>query len=373
MSKLKVAYITRHTVSNYGSLLQAYATQTALEKLGFEPVCINYWREDEQPPHLARTLLQMSRWNKNGCTRALYRVTQKPVFDYAVKRFSRYRAGFLRTTERLYNSDRELQADCPRADVYMTGSDQVWNVIANGQTDPVYFLDFVPDDARKIAYAASFGGKSVAPADREVVAALLQRYAAVCVRENSGVQIAAGLGIRAVQVLDPTLLLDRTDWESMLPNRRPAGDYVLVYQLHPNKSFERYAVQFARRKGLKLYRVHPYFHHIVKPGKFVCCPPVQDFLWYIRHARFLLTDSFHGTALAIGLNTQFVDILPSKYSERNQSVLELTGLTDRILQSYEDFSIADQDIDFERVNRIIREERSRCLHILKGMIEGTDG
>lgn len=74
---MKVAFITRHTPSNYGSVLQAYATQRTIERLGHEAVCINYIRTDELPENQTKTLLSVSRWNKNTATRLLYSVTQK--------------------------------------------------------------------------------------------------------------------------------------------------------------------------------------------------------------------------------------------------------------------------------------------------------
>lgn len=369
MGKKKVAYLTRHTVSNYGSALQTYATQTALENLGYEPVCINYWREDEKPENIAKTLLQTSRWNKNALTRALYRVTQKPVFDYAVKKFNEYRKPLFKVTEKEYNTVDELKNDLPDADVYMTGSDQVWNTITKDKIDSAYFLSFVPDGKKKIAYAASFGGKSIKGEDKENITKWLKRYDHVAIRENSGIKIAENLGVEAVQVLDPTFLIQKKDWEKIIPKKQPEQKYILVYQLHPNKEFDRYAKAFAKKKNLPLYRVHPYFHHFVKCGKFISCPPIEEFLWYIKNAGYFLTDSFHGTAFAIGLNTEFVDILPNKYSERNRSILELVGLENRILQSYDDFSIADKPIDFEKVNKIIGTERQKSLDILRRMIE----
>lgn len=369
--KKKVAYITRHTVSNYGSVLQAYATQAALKNLGYDPVCINYRREDEKPKNLADTLLQTSRWNKNILTRALYQITQKPVFNYAAKKFEGYRGPILTMTETEYNSVSQLEKDLPPAAVYMTGSDQVWNTITKNEIDPAFFLSFVPSECRKIAYAASFGGKTVKESDREQIQKYLKRYDAISIRETSGVKIAEDLGVSAAQVLDPTFLIEKEDWEKIIPQKSAPQKYVLIYQLHPNKAFEKYAKTFAKKKGLPLYRVHPYFHHFVKCGKFICCPPIQEFLWYIKNAEYFLTDSFHGTSFAINLNTEFVDILPNKYSERNLSILQLTGLTNRILQDDSDFSVADTPIDFAEVNKIINTERKKSLQTLKSMIEGT--
>ncbi len=365
----KVAYITRHTVSNYGSLLQTYATQKAIEKLGYEAVCINYWREDELLPNLSKTLLQTSRWNKNLLTRLLYMVTQRPVFTAALKKFENFRKPMLKLTEREYHTVDQLQDNLPLADVYMTGSDQTWNTITKNEVDPAYFLSFVPDDKKKIAYAASFGTGSVKQEDRLKIKSWLKRYDSISIREDSGVKIAESMGVKAQQVLDPTFLLEPEEWIQLLPERVPDEKYVLVYQLHPSKAFDEYAKEFSKRKKLKLLRIHPYFHHIAKNGKFIYCPSPEEFLWYIHNAEYFITDSFHGTAFAIGLNTQFINILPKMTSERIESILNVVGLQNRVLKCFDDFGIADIQIDFSEVNRKIRQERMRSLEVLKQMIE----
>ena len=366
-NKKTVAYLTRHTVSNYGSVLQAYATQTAIEKLGYDPVCINYYRSDEKPKELVHTLLQCSKWNKNLLTRMIYMVTQKPVYAYAGKRFEKYRK-IVKVTEKEYNTEIELIADPPKADVYLTGSDQVWNTITCDKIDPVFFMSFLINNEKRVAYAASFGGATVKDEDKELITELLKKYSAITIRENSGIEIANSLGVSAKQVLDPTFLLTKEDWEKLLPERSCNEKYVLVYQLHPNKKFDKYAKAFAKSKGLKLYRISHCFHHIVRSGKFICCPSIEDFMWYIKNAEYFLTDSFHGTAFSIGFNTQFVNVLPKSYSERISSILELIGYNDRILQSYDDFSITDNRIDYSKVNEIIAHEREKSYDILKEML-----
>lgn len=366
---MKVAFITRHTPSNYGSVLQTFATQKAIEALGHEAVCINYIRTDELPENQAKTHLAISRWNKNAATRLLYKVTQKPVFDAATKRFDVYRSNMLKLTDEVWNTPEQLAENPPKADIYMTGSDQVWNTVGTGVIDPAYFLSFVPDDKKKIAYAGCFGTKTVRDEDRDNIIKWLKRYDHITIREKSGVELAKSLGVDAEQVLDPTFLMTPQNWLDTLPKKEKKESYVLVYQLHPNKEFQTYAKEFAKRKNMKLIRVNPYFHHMFKPGKFVFCPPVEEFLWYIKNADYFLTDSSHGTLFAIGLNTQFVDVLPNVYSERNRSILATAGLEDRILMSYDDFKIADTPIDFTAVNQKINAERTRSAEILKKIIE----
>ena len=367
MSK-KVAYLTRHTVSNYGSVLQSYATQRAIEETGNEAVCIDYYRADEKPNKLTKTRLAMSgKWNKNLLTKLIYIITQGPVYRYAGKKFKKFRK-ILKTTDVEYNTIDQLKENPPQADVYMTGSDQVWNTITYDKIDLAYFLSFLDDNHKKVAYSGSFGGNSIKDSDKELIKSCLEKYSTVTIRENSGVKIAQELGISATQVLDPTLLLNKKQWQEIIPIRKKDKPYVLVYQLHPNKAFVKYAKEFAGKKGLKLIRISHCFHHAVRTGKFVCCPEPGEFLSYIMNAEYFLTDSFHGTAFAIGLNTQFVNVLPKAYSERITSILQLIGYENRILTDYQDFSIADNRIDYKKVNEIISGERKKSFAELKKMI-----
>ena len=367
-----VAYLTRHHISNYGSVLQAYATQHTLEKLGYQPVCIDYYRRDEQPDRLVPTRLICSSWNTSALKRLIFLLTQTPVYRFADHRFARYRQ-LLRMTDKRYSTEQELREDPPAADIYMTGSDQTWNTVTCGELDPAYFLSFLGDNVKKISYAASFGKAELSPSEQALIAPLLKGYQAITVREKSGCSLLDGMGLQGRQVLDPVLLLSRDEWEALLPQRQCRERYLLVYQLHPNKAFEQYTAEFAKRSGLRLYRISHCIHHAVRCGRFLCCPPPAEFLYRIRNAACLLTDSFHGTAFAVAMNTPFIDVLPRSYSERISSLLQLIGCEDRILKHFDDFSLMERSIDFQSVNEKLQTERLRSIAILKAMLEETGG
>ena len=184
-----------------------------------------------------------------------------------------------------------------------------------------------------------------------------------------------------LKVLDPTLLIDKSEWEKYIPDNKTYGKYVLIYQLHNNPDMDEYAVNFARKAGLPLIRVTPSLHHITRSGKAVFLPDMGEFLGYIKNAEYMITDSFHGTAFAINFNTQFVNVLSGKTKEsadsiinttktRNQSILELTNLTDRILGDFDDFSFINNKIDFDSVNSLICEHRKQSIDILDKILAG---
>lgn len=368
---MKIAVITRHAISNYGSLLQAYATQYILEKLGYQCEIIDYIRDDESYKQHEKTLLkQKSDWNNNFFKRALYLTIRQPESLVSGRRFEKERKKYLHLSRR-YTDYKELKNNCPQADIYMTGSDQVWGPTENGIYDPTYCLEFTSEEAKRISYAASFGRTTMTQQVQQYYSRYLSRYAHISVRENSAVELVEKIGIKVEQVLDPTLLLSAQEWRSMFTFGKYAKKkYILVYQLHNDPMLSEYAKMVSKAKNLPLVRLSTAFHQIFRSGKFVWNPKVTEFLDYIAQADCLITDSFHGTAFAINLNTQFVEVLPNNNTgTRNQSILELTGLEERILKNETDIDLAFKKIDFNSVNEKIEKERERSLKILKKMLE----
>ena len=356
---MDIKVITRHAPSNYGSLLQSIATVTILERLGHTCEIIDYIRDDEHGLKAVTTVLDGKQgWNGNLLKKLAYIALRYPEEKRAEMKFSRMRKKYLKLTGRCRTHEELKQLD---ADVFMTGSDQVWGPTLNGHYDEAYFLSFVKDKP-KIAYAASFGRTEFTPATLSVYKKMLSDYTGIAVRESSAMDLLAQMNIPcAGQVLDPTLLLTGEEWGKWI-EKDVQGKYVLVYQLHNNPALSDYAIRFARHVGLPLYRVSPTFHQYRRGGKFVYLPGSDEFLSYIKNCTYFITDSFHGTAFALNFNRQFIEILPNnKTGSRNQSILKLTGLQDRIVIDFNDFSIADRYIEYASVNKILEEERKKSV------------
>ena len=360
---MDIKVITRHSPSNYGSLLQSIATQTILERLGHKCEIIDYIRNDEYGLKAVITDMNNKRYRLKGAVKRMaYIMMRYPEEKRAEVKFDAMRQQYLKLTRRCSMHEDLARLD---ADLFMTGSDQVWGPTLNGHYDEAYFLSFVKNKP-KVAYAASFGRTDFTPQTIEEYKRLLSKYHAITVRENSAASLLKQIGVECVgQVLDPTLLLMGDEWAKYI-KRDLKGKYVLVYQLHNNPELSDYAVRFAHNVGLPLYRVSPTFHQFRRGGKFVYLPDLDDFLSYIRSCTYMVTDSFHGTAFAMNFKRQFIEILPNnKTGSRNQSILQLTGLQDRIVTDYGDFSIAERMIDYARVNTVLAEERRKSMEIMK--------
>lgn len=366
---MKVAVITRHAITNYGSLLQAFATQKVIENLGHTCEIIDYIRDDESYSQREKTLLaRKPNWNHNPIKKGLYLALRQPESIAAGKKFEREQAKYLHLTKR-YTSPEQLIKDKPIADVYMTGSDQVWGPVENGTYDASYCLSFTDDIDKRIAYAASFGRTDMSLETQGFFKKWLGRFKCIGVREDSAVDILKKMGIDAIQVLDPTLLLNEAFWKHYLTPIK-TKDYILVYQLHNDKKIGTYVKKVAEETGLPLIRISSSFHQIFREGRFVWCPGMGEFLSYIKNAKYLITDSFHGTAFAINFNIPFVEILPNNTTAaRNLSILKLTGLEERILSNINDIDLIYREINYEPVNLLLEKSRKSSLEVLKKLIE----
>lgn len=370
---MKISVLTRHAPTNYGSLLQTIATQKVLERLGCRVSIIDYVRKDETG--LKGVLTQLRRkkkWSGNLLKKLLYITLRYPSEKLAEIKFAALRRQSLNLTERFTTSaELEKYASDSGNGIYMTGSDQVWGRVADMNFDPAYFLDFVSQEKRRTAYAASFGKTEFTPEVLAECKKYMLRYNYITVRETSAVKILEEQGVPCMgQVLDPTLMMEPEEW-GLSGQRTGKSRYVLVYQIHNNPCLDRYAKRFAKKAGLPLYRVSPSLHQIRRGGRFVYLPGINKFLTLFRYAEYIITDSFHGTALSIYFNRQFIEILTDeKTSTRNLSILKLTGLEWRIIKDYNDFSIMGRPVDYNPVNEKLRNERKNSLELLSEMIAG---
>lgn len=373
---MNVKVITRHSPSNYGSLLQSIATVKTIEGLGHDCSIIDYQRPDERGLKGVLTQVNCKAGFGNPLKKLAYIAIRYPIEKFALVRFDRMRKKYLKMTSRC-SSHVDLKKIS--ADAFITGSDQVWGPMMNGVYDSAYFLQFVGKDSRKLAYAASFGKTKFDESTVVAYKKMLSEYDKIAVREKSAVSLLEEWGLNNClgQVLDPTLLLDKSEWMNLIVKKNDFGkykgkNYILVYQIHNDPKLSDYAKRLSKHFGMELVRVNPMFHQILRGGKFICCPDLSEFLSLIANALCIVTDSFHGTCFSINFGKQFIEILPNNATgTRNQSILELTGLSDRILCDFNDYSLVDKVIDYGKVNELLEVERRKSLEVIRSMIQNS--
>lgn len=374
---MKAGIITILKVNNYGAELQAYATQAALKKLDVDAEIIDYLFY-KHPKHkktrLSRPLFPMSM--KKRLTEFLYprimkfRERKSKESQLRKQRFEQFHA--LNTSlSRTFTKLDDLYSHCPDYDLYIVGSDQVWNPGIYSSLKP-YFLDFVPDTKRKMAYASSFGVDILPEECKSVYYKYLSKFDKIGVREKSGAEIVKNLGLKAENVLDPTLLLNGDDWNKVcseypgLPER-----YVAVYELTPSPYLREVAKSISEILLCPVVRICKSASSEDTEAINVMDAGPSEFLSILQNAQFVVTNSFHGTAFSVNFNKPFYTITPQRKNNNSRQVnlLSLLGLENRILKEG-DLIPSDIALDFTNPNENLNGEREKSIKFLMEEING---
>lgn len=363
----KVSLITIFDTANFGTYLQTLATAVTLQNLGATVEIVHYERPFKNTKLLRRNII----------IRGLYyfyfwlRGFDGILFTYRCRRFVSKHSKI----SKIYFSINELRQNPPQADIYLTGSDQVWNTTHNRGVDEVYYLSYAPIGKKKVSYASSIGQDSISPKYQWKIKELLSKYNAISVREKKAVELLSELNIKATLVLDPTLLLNREQWLSYANKRMVMEDYLVVYSVEPIEYDNRVSevAQFiAAKMNLKIISVSNFGEDKHIPGcdvYFDYALP-QNFISLIAHASFVVASSFHGTAFAINFNRQFLTITPSAFGSRINSLLELTGLQGRQISGLSELNenVLNKVIDYKPINDILNANRDISFDFIRNNI-----
>lgn len=345
----KVGIITIVNVNNYGAELQAFATFRKLQLMGYNAEIINYlyykdWRYIDSK--MSRSFNSMSIKGKIIYF-AKYRVASfvlnkiLPLICKDVKqRIANFNSFHQHNTRfsKLYKSMKDLYTDTPIYDVYMVGSDQVWNPNASSSIEP-YFLTFAPHSALTVSYASSFGVSKIennSIANRIKLG--LSSIKTISVRESSGVNLVKELtGHTAQLVCDPTLLLNKSEWTMfMKPVSNMPQRYVLIYQLSESDAIVKLATRIGKQEQIPVYRICKRAFKVKKDKGVVNILNAgpSEFLSLITNASFIITNSFHGTAFSINFDVPFYTVVSAKKKNNNrmESLLDYVGLGKRIVK-----------------------------------------
>lgn len=358
---MKAGVITLQSVCNYGTQLQAYATQEKLKQYFDEVVLIDYRRPDTYGINLLKT------FTKGNILKA---PAILPTLIYWKKNFGGFQKKYLKFTEEKYSNTEEFDNFKDVADIYFSGSDQVWNTGWNNGVIPPLYLSFVPDNKPRYAYASSFGKSKLNENEIDEAKKYLEKYKMITVREDSGVEILKNqFNINnASRIVDPTLAMDAEFWRSIKPKNKIKGDYILIYNLNRSKEFDAYAEELAKKTGYKLYRFCTRLDQVFRNGKSIVMPDILDFVSLVDDAKLVLTDSFHATAFSINMNTEPICIYPNEYSSRLSDFLKLVNCTDRHPKDFNDFDVINRKTNFNRVNKILDEERKKVDEYLSSIV-----
>ena len=301
---MRIKTITCHEVYNYGAILQEYALLKHLNYEGHDAEVIHY-----KPPYLSGhfrlNAVSNPKWDK-PVIKQLYLLAKLPgrLRDLKRKRtFDLFSQKYIPVSSKLYTTNEELKNDLPAGDAYICGSDQIWNSFFQNGKDPAFYLDFVPDNRLKIAYAASFATETIEEDIKAFVKKEVSRLDAVSVRETSGLRILEELGIKnAVQVLDPVFLLPASHWKENFISPIEE-DYIFIYDCDNNPFIKEQAIHIKKRYGYKIYAANKNIKYA--DTNFYLEGP-EKFLSLIYSSKLNLSNSFHALAFSIIFNKRFI-------------------------------------------------------------------
>ena len=352
---MKIKTITCHDVYNSGASLQAYALMKYLEEEGNEVEIIDY-KPDYLSNHYKLGVVTNPKYERNLILKIAYLTLKFPGRVLALKnkkKYDEFRSNYLKITKRRYVSNDELKNNPPQADVFICGSDQIWNSKFNNGKDPAFYLDFVSEDKIKASYAASFATDSIDKELKEITKDRISKLDYVGVREISALDILDSLDIKnGVQVLDPVFLLDKFKWEKLTYEINNNEKYIFVYDFDGNELIREIAEKIAKNKKLKIYTVFKsnYSDKVIKR-----MGPI-DFISYIKNAEFVISNSFHGTAFSIIFEKQFAVVNRKEaINTRMRDLLSILKIENRLISENYNFNNLINDVDYKEVNKYLRE------------------
>lgn len=352
----KVGILTfHHSLDNYGAVLQTYSIYQLIKKLGYEPYIINFIPKD--PSFKAKVFFAL-----------------KKILGF---QFDLFRKKYIHNILKEVDNIDDLKELNNFLDYFVVGSDQVWRYRDNHTYLYKYFFDFVNDEKPKIAYAASFGIDQW-HGNEEVtqhVSKLLNRFHSVSVREESGVDICRNImGVEGTKVLDPTLVLDSTYFHEIanctkLNNTSP-DSYIAYMFLDEPLNQEVYFRNLAAKNNLNFIKIKGIT--ISSKKRLYFLNSVSKWLFYIKNAEIVITDSFHCVAFSIIFRKKFICISNERTGvTRLKNLLELIGLESRLITSLSQINedeIFANDINYDEVEKILEKERNKSIEFLKNSL-----
>ena len=364
---------TFHFAHHYGAQLQAYATMKAIQDFGASCEVIDY-----RLPHTTRTngLFKKSTAVRDMMSDA-HTALHYAAFKRRYNRFEAFVTEHMNLSEKRYTTIAELEANPPAYDVYVAGSDQIWNpyIYEDKAFDRAMMLDFVKE-GRRISYAPSLGVPHLPEEYAEKLCNYVEPFSALSAREKRGRDLIHTITGRTPHlVLDPTLLLTGEEWGTLANPPEIQGPYILCYFISDSSEIAPYAQELSARTGYPIVQLAGARRKIPGSSKMIFDAGTKEFLGLFQNAAYVCTNSFHGAVFSVQFQKNFFTCMSPK--ERNEpthsriySLLSRLGATDRIV-GLEGAASVDTPVDYEKVNQNLALARADSLAYLKAAVEGT--
>lgn len=383
--KNKIALISYHNEYNYGTMLQAYALYRALQMRGVDSEYISY---QISIPSLKQRLFQgliryLSHPEKLYTKFAVRKENNQNDFSFfktedfktTIDAFNQWYKEYIPHTHIVY-TEKNIQTISDVYAKYIVGSDQVWSPYRNRRIAffDYFFLNFVLNSSKKYSYAPSFGATDLSSNYLDCIKKALNSFNKISCREVALARKLSELTQKEiVPVIDPTLLLNRTEWKKVCkPVFGMPSEYILCYILGEKKTISQFAEKLSKEKKIPVYYILTRPYYLEKQNCLTGVGP-GEFLSLIMNASFVCTDSFHGTIFSINFNVPFYSFTKRESTDsindndRIQLVLKEFGLENRFKHDTDMYS---NDV-FICADEILSTRRLQSGYFLQSIIDET--
>ncbi len=353
---MKIVTVTTQKADNYGAVLQAYALQQTLIELGYENEILDVSVSDQRASNLKVVIRQ-----------AIIKVQNLVYYGRNKKlsnRFLGFRKDFLKQT-RPYYSVEEVQRTPPEAEIYLTGSDQVFSL--GNDLVPIRFLDFGGPETVRASYAASKGLYEKDEKSVKYLKKRLSQFDCISSREEQGTEyIKNTLGLSCQTHIDPVFLLDREQWNKITPEARIKEPYILCFRMLRHDAFQTLVDKLKKETGWQVVSIQPRVDKKIKADKYLFDVTPQEFVQLIRDAGAVVTTSFHATAFSIIFNKKFYSLIDYK-PERAIALCSMFGLENRLVRK-NDTKYADfEDVNYNNFETVVNEKKKESFGYLNNL------
>lgn len=378
----KIGLCICYSVKNYGSMLQAYATQQYVEKSGLEYEIIRYNKKHDLKFYIKSCLkLFNSNFRKEVLRIYGYKKNLKnnQAFNKSLairnSKFDEFEKNYFRNLSEVCTNYEELLEKGKQLSAYLVGSDQLW--LPAGLSTNFYNLNFASDASTKISYATSFGVSKIPNYQKKRTAAYLKRIDYLSVREQKGVQIVKEVADKDAElVVDPTLLLSSSEWAEYIPPKSIIDEkYIFVYFIGNNPEQRKIVEELRTKTGLIIVALRHIDEYIPEDENFgdIALYDVgpAEFVNLIRNASYICTDSFHGSVFSIINKKSFIIFNRFDNSEKNStnsridSLCNILNLNDRRFnKAINIYAQMIAPINYEDVNEKLNSLRQSSISFL---------
>ena len=365
-----IVIVTFNKANNYGAKLQEYALLKKSSEFGNSMV-LNY-----NDKNIAKNYKYIGLGYGSILTRIKMIIKYIIFFNINKKRydaFKKFEKNFITLTKYKCSNINNINRCIVNTDILIAGSDQIWNPqITNGLND-IYTLNFKKNNIKRISYAASIGNNTINDNLKNEYKQKISKINLISVREESGkISLNKVLPNKKIDVvLDPTLLLTKKEWEKIIKNQEVTNKkYIVAYMVAMDNDYIKIANELSKLTGLKVI-------HFERRGKYknvlktAYTSGPQDFVSLIKNAEYVVTTSFHATVFSIIFNKKFWVVPHKTTGSRVTDLLTKLGISNRAVNTLEEFNKKDynEEIDYDKVNKILEKEREKSIKWLKDAIE----